>query len=237
MERMGRLIPEADKPHDHHDRRRKPAATSWQALVAAAADVAKACAMVEGPPHRYGARLSQATGAVGFPGGVVSGMIKVPPDRRLGVAKVPPLPAACGDRLSRSRAAQLRGRFFPGAVGAALVLTRYLRGGADGPGWSLAAFRDGRHDITMGLTSKQKQEIIDRFKQHENDTGSPEVQIALLTARIEHLTEHLKVHKKDHHSRRGLLKLVGQRRRLLNYLRSKSPERYRAIVQALGLRR
>ena len=89
----------------------------------------------------------------------------------------------------------------------------------------------------MGLTSKQKQEIIDRFKLHDSDTGSPEVQIALLTARIEHLTEHLKVHKKDHHSRRGLLKLVGQRRRLLNYLRSKSPERYRAIIQALGLRR
>ncbi|MGI6620013.1 MAG: 30S ribosomal protein S15 [Bacillota bacterium] len=81
-----------------------------------------------------------------------------------------------------------------------------------------------------------KKAIIDEFKRHENDTGSPEVQIALLTARIAYLTEHLKVHKKDHHSRRGLLKMVGQRRALLNYLQKESPERYRAIVEKLGLR-
>ncbi|HHT84273.1 MAG: 30S ribosomal protein S15 [Bacillota bacterium] len=81
-----------------------------------------------------------------------------------------------------------------------------------------------------------KKAIIDEFKRHENDTGSPEVQIALLTARISYLTEHLKVHKKDHHSRRGLLKMVGQRRALLNYLHKESPERYRAIVEKLGLR-
>ncbi len=89
----------------------------------------------------------------------------------------------------------------------------------------------------MALTKRKKTEIIQKFQQHPNDTGSPEVQIALLTARIEELTEHLQRHKKDHHSRRGLLKLVGQRRRMLNYLRSKSPERYQAIIQALGLRR
>jgi small subunit ribosomal protein S15 len=89
----------------------------------------------------------------------------------------------------------------------------------------------------MALTSAQKQQIIQRFQQHDGDTGSPEVQIALLTARIEQLTQHLQRHRKDHHSRRGLLMMVGQRRRLLNYLQSKSPERYRAVVEALGLRR
>lgn len=89
----------------------------------------------------------------------------------------------------------------------------------------------------VSLTKQRKTEIIQRFQQHDNDTGSPEVQIALLTARIEQLTEHLQRHRKDHHSRRGLLKLVGQRRRMLNYLRAKSPERYRAVIEALGLRR
>jgi len=82
-----------------------------------------------------------------------------------------------------------------------------------------------------------KQEIIARFARNEGDTGSPEVQIALLTKRISHLTEHLKVHKQDHHSRRGLLMLVGQRRRLLNYLRNKDVERYRTLIADLGLRR
>jgi len=72
---------------------------------------------------------------------------------------------------------------------------------------------------------------------HEKDTGSPEVQIALLSARIEYLTEHFKVHKKDHHSRRGLLKLVGQRRRLLDYVKKKDVERYRAVISRLGLRK
>jgi len=79
--------------------------------------------------------------------------------------------------------------------------------------------------------------IIGSFKLHENDTGSPEVQIALLSARIEYLTEHFKMHKKDHHSRRGLLKLVGQRRRLLDYLKKKDLERYRNIISRLGLRK
>jgi small subunit ribosomal protein S15 len=78
---------------------------------------------------------------------------------------------------------------------------------------------------------------ITEHRLHETDTGSPEVQIALLTERINHLTEHLKVHKKDHHSRRGLLMLVGQRRRLLDYLRRNDIERYRALIAKLGLRR
>jgi len=82
-----------------------------------------------------------------------------------------------------------------------------------------------------------KSEIIEKFKLHDGDTGSPEVQIALLTDRIVHLTEHFKYHKKDHHSRRGLLKLVGQRRRMLGYLKDKDLERYRAIIKELGLRR
>ncbi|MBS6475970.1 MAG: 30S ribosomal protein S15 [Clostridiales bacterium] len=84
---------------------------------------------------------------------------------------------------------------------------------------------------------KTKAEIIAEFGLHEGDTGSPEVQIALLSNRINHLTEHLKVHKKDHHSRRGMLMMVGQRRGLLNYLKSVDIERYRAIVEKLGLRR
>ena len=82
-----------------------------------------------------------------------------------------------------------------------------------------------------------KQEIIAKYKRHENDTGSPEVQIALLTERINELTEHLKVHKKDNHSRRGLLKMVGKRRNLLNYLAKKDINRYRDIVEKLGLRK
>lgn len=82
-----------------------------------------------------------------------------------------------------------------------------------------------------------KQEIIEKYALHEGDTGSPEVQIALLTERINHLNEHLKLHKKDFHSRRGLLKMVGQRRGLLNYLREKDIERYRAIIASLNLRK
>jgi len=82
-----------------------------------------------------------------------------------------------------------------------------------------------------------KKEIIDAYKLHENDTGSPEVQIALLTDRITHLTEHLKVNKKDHHSRRGLLKMVGQRRGLLNYLMKKDINRYRDIIARLDIRK
>jgi len=82
-----------------------------------------------------------------------------------------------------------------------------------------------------------KQEIIAKYQTHEGDTGSPEVQIALLTERIAHLTEHLKVHKKDNHSRRGLLMMVGQRRSLLKYLEEIDIERYRSIVERLGLRK
>ncbi|OQB14216.1 MAG: 30S ribosomal protein S15 [Firmicutes bacterium ADurb.Bin193] len=86
------------------------------------------------------------------------------------------------------------------------------------------------------MFKEKKAEIIEQFKTHENDTGSPEVQIAILTERINHLNEHLKNNKKDHHSRRGLLKMVGQRRGLLNYLNKKDIERYRALIQKLGLR-
>ncbi|MBD8976875.1 30S ribosomal protein S15 [Veillonella magna] len=87
------------------------------------------------------------------------------------------------------------------------------------------------------LTTEAKQAIIKEFAVHEGDTGSPEVQIAILTNRITYLTEHLKEHKKDHHSRRGLLKLVGQRRNMLDYLRRKDIERYRAILEKLNLRK
>ena len=87
------------------------------------------------------------------------------------------------------------------------------------------------------MTKERKQEIIATYATHEGDTGSPEVQIALLTQRINHLNEHLKVHKKDHHSRRGLLKMVGQRRGMLNYLKKKDIERYRALIAELGLRK
>jgi small subunit ribosomal protein S15 len=87
------------------------------------------------------------------------------------------------------------------------------------------------------LNPEGKKEIIDRFKLHDKDTGSPEVQVAILSNRINYLTEHFKTHKKDHHSRRGLLKLVGQRRRLLNYLRRTDPQRYQNVIKELGLRK
>jgi small subunit ribosomal protein S15 len=89
----------------------------------------------------------------------------------------------------------------------------------------------------LTLTKDVKQEIFDRHGRTGTDTGSPQVQIALLTRRIEGLTEHLRTHRKDHHSRRGLLKLVGQRRRLLNYLQKRDLEGYRALIKELGLRR
>ena len=87
------------------------------------------------------------------------------------------------------------------------------------------------------MTKERKQEIISTYKRDEKDTGSPEVQVALLTERINELTEHLKVHKKDNHSKRGLLKMVGKRRNLLNYLAKKDVNRYREIVEKLGLRK
>jgi small subunit ribosomal protein S15 len=89
----------------------------------------------------------------------------------------------------------------------------------------------------VALDTEQKQEIIDRYRLHDADTGSPEVQVAILSERISYLTDHFKVHAKDHHSRRGLIKLVGQRRRLLNYLKEKNIERYRALIEQLGLRK
>lgn len=89
----------------------------------------------------------------------------------------------------------------------------------------------------MVLTPEDKSAIVDKFQRKSGDTGSPEVQIALLSERIKYLTEHFKIHTKDHHSRRGLLKLVGQRRRLLNYLKRKDIERYRAVIKELGIRR
>lgn len=87
------------------------------------------------------------------------------------------------------------------------------------------------------LTTEKRTIIIGEYRLHEKDTGSPEVQIALLSARIAYLTDHFKSHKKDHHSRRGLLKLVGQRRRLLNYIKDNDVERYRTIIKRLGLRK
>ena len=89
----------------------------------------------------------------------------------------------------------------------------------------------------MSTKTVTKAELIEKYKLHESDTGSPEVQIALMTHRIEYLTEHFKIHKKDHHSRRGLLKLVSRRRRLLDYVKKGDEKRYRAIINALGLRK
>ena len=87
------------------------------------------------------------------------------------------------------------------------------------------------------LTTEAKLAVIKEYATHEGDTGSPEVQVAILTSRIQYLTDHLKEHKKDHHSRRGLLKLVGQRRNMLDYLRRKDIERYRSLIARLGLRK
>ena len=89
----------------------------------------------------------------------------------------------------------------------------------------------------MAQTREIKERVINDYRTHESDTGSPEVQVALLTSRINELTEHFKTHTKDHHSRRGLLKLVGQRRRLLDYLKGKDVERYRSTIERLGIRK
>jgi len=94
-----------------------------------------------------------------------------------------------------------------------------------------------KEDGTLAYTAETKKGLIEKYKKHDSDTGSPEVQIGLLTHRITYLTEHLKVHKKDHHSRRGLLMLVGKRRRLLNYVKRNDVQRYRSIIETLGLRR
>jgi small subunit ribosomal protein S15 len=100
-----------------------------------------------------------------------------------------------------------------------------------------AFFETNDRRIVVAQQAEKKNEIIEKFKTHDTDTGSSEVQIALLSDRISYLTEHFKVHKKDHHSRRGLLKLVGQRRRLLQYLKQKDISKYRAIIQELGIRK
>ncbi|HEY4548961.1 MAG TPA: 30S ribosomal protein S15 [Bacillus sp. (in: firmicutes)] len=89
----------------------------------------------------------------------------------------------------------------------------------------------------MAITQERKNELINEYKVHDTDTGSPEVQIAVLTENINNLNEHLRTHKKDHHSRRGLLKMVGKRRNLLTYLRNKDVQRYRVLINKLGLRR
>jgi small subunit ribosomal protein S15 len=117
-----------------------------------------------------------------------------------------------------------------------LLKLKPLTGSCDTPtdSWQAAFFKEGGDQM---LTLERKQAIINDYRIHEGDTGSPEVQIAILTERINYLTEHLKTHKKDHHSRRGLLKMVGQRRGLLNYLNNKDIGRYRAIIERLGLRK
>jgi small subunit ribosomal protein S15 len=89
----------------------------------------------------------------------------------------------------------------------------------------------------MALTQDRKQQLIEEYRVHESDTGSPEVQVAILTEKINYLNDHLRIHKKDHHSRRGLLKMVGQRRNLLNYLKNGDVTRYRDLINKLGLRR
>jgi len=89
----------------------------------------------------------------------------------------------------------------------------------------------------MGVAAERTRDIVQTHRRHDKDTGSPEVQVALLTGRIEYLTEHFKVHRKDHHSRRGLLQLVGQRRRLLDYLKRSDFQRYKALIERLGIRK
>jgi small subunit ribosomal protein S15 len=89
----------------------------------------------------------------------------------------------------------------------------------------------------MPLATDDKQQIVAKYQVHKSDTGSPEVQVAILSQRILELTEHFKTHKKDHHSRRGLLSMVARRRKLLNYLKSRNPERYKTLIQSLGIRR
>ena len=110
-----------------------------------------------------------------------------------------------------------------------------LAGQASNPGSAPRSIGGRVRDVP--LSKEQKRGIIDQFRLHESDSGSPEVQIALLTEKIRYLTEHFKIHTRDHHSRRGLLKMVGQRRRLLDYLKATKIERYRAIVKELGLRK
>ncbi len=92
-------------------------------------------------------------------------------------------------------------------------------------------------EVQLALTRERKSEIVDSYRTHATDTGSPEVQVAILSDKISYLTEHFKIHAKDHHSRRGLLKMVGKRRRLLDYLKSKDVNRYRTVIERLGIRK
>ena len=139
-------------------------------------------------------------------------------------------------------------RHYPARVPIAFFLQKmlYARVAFNGMGCGRGEFfpdtkqraaMPGTFGGTMSITKEKKQELLKEFGQHESDTGSPEVQIAILSDRIKNLTEHFKLHVKDNHSRRGLLKLVGQRRRLLNYLINKDIERYRAIIKKLGIRK
>ena len=111
-----------------------------------------------------------------------------------------------------------------------------LAGSYESPTWNTARGERNKGEVKM-IDQTKKSEIINEYKTKEGDTGSPEVQVAILTYRINDLNEHLKIHKKDHHSRRGLLKMVGQRRNLLNYLRNKDVDRYRDLIARLGLRK
>lgn len=107
------------------------------------------------------------------------------------------------------------------------------------PPWAKTLLPKGREESSykMSVTPEKKAALVSQYKTHEKDTGSPEVQVALLSERITYLTDHFKTHKKDHHSRRGLLKLVGQRRRLLDYLKGKNGERYKKLIDGLGIRK
>ena len=105
------------------------------------------------------------------------------------------------------------------------------------PSYMVMPDNKGGEFFNMSIEHEKKTEIINKYRLHETDTGSPEVQIAILSDRINYLTQHLQIHKKDHHSRRGLLKMVGQRRGLLNYLKTKEFDRYRKIIESLGIRR
>ena len=116
--------------------------------------------------------------------------------------------------------------------------TSILRGAANGAGRHAAPIDSGPHvEDNVALTKERKTEIIESYRTHTSDTGSPEVQVAILSDRINYLTDHFKSHAKDHHSRRGLLKLVGQRRRLLDYVKSKDTERYADLIKRLGIRK
>src|ERR1700757_1985799 len=117
-----------------------------------------------------------------------------------------------------------------------MSIRRTRSGGAEGSGGA-AIGGEPREAFCMRMSVEKKKDLIEQFKTHDGDTGSPEVQIALLSERINGLTDHFKTHQKDHHSRRGLLMLIGKRRRLLEYLRKKDPERYRVVTEKLGIRK